>query len=102
MVLDRELLHFKDLVALKYSELIYYGLWYVPLRKALDKFIDETQKCVNGTVKLKLHKGNCIACGRKSPNSLYKKELATYGKGDKFDQSLAKGFIELWGMPYKK
>ena len=102
LVLDRELLHFKDLVALKYSELIYYGLWYTPLKVALDKFIDETQKCVKGTVKLKLYKGNCIACGRKSPNSLYKKELATYGKGDKFDQSLAKGFIELWGMPYKK
>ncbi len=100
LVLDRELVHFKDIVALKYAELVYYGLWYTPLKEALDKFIDETQKCVNGTVKLKLHKGNCAAVGRKSPNSLYKKELATYEKGDKFDQSLAKGFIKLWGMPY--
>ncbi len=100
LILDRELLHFKELVALKYAELIYYGLWYTPLREALDKFIDETQKCVNGTVKLKLHKGNCAAVGRKSPNSLYRRELATYEKGDKFDQSLAEGFIKLWGMPY--
>jgi len=102
LVLDRELLHFKDTVALKYAELVYYGLWYAPLREALDKFIDETQKYVNGTVKVKLHKGNCVIVGRKSPDSLYKKELATYEKGDKFDQSLAKGFIEIWGMPYKR
>ena len=101
LVLDRELLHFKESVALKYAELVYYGLWYSPLREALDKFIDETQAHVSGTVKLKLHKANCIVVGRKSPNSLYKKELATYEKGDKFDQSLAKGFIEIWGLPYK-
>ena len=101
LVLDRELLHFKESVALKYAELVYYGLWYSPLREALDKFINETQARVSGTVKLKLHKANCIVVGRKSPNSLYKKELATYEKGDKFDQSLAKGFIEIWGLPYK-
>ena len=101
LVLDRETLHFKELVALKYSELTYYGLWYTPLRCALDKFIDATQKYVNGTVRLKLHKGNCSVVGRKSPGSLYRRELATYEKGDKFDQSLAKGFIELWGLPYK-
>jgi len=101
LVLDRELLHFKDIIALKYAELVYYGLWYTPLREALDKFIDDTQKNVNGTVKIKLHKGNCVVVGRKSPNSLYKKELATYEEGDKFDQSLAKGFIEIWGLPYK-
>ena len=101
LVLDRELMHYKDTVALKYAELVYYGLWYTPLKKALDKFIDQTQKYVNGTVKLKLVKGNCSVVGRRSPNSLYKKDLATYEKGDKFDQSLAKGFIELWGLPYK-
>lgn len=101
LVLDRELLHFKETVALKYSELVYYGLWYTPLKEALDKFVDETQKFVNGVVRLKLHKGHCIVVGRKSPNSLYKKELATYEKGDKFDQSLAKGFIQIWGLPYK-
>jgi argininosuccinate synthase len=101
LVLDRELLHFKDTISLKYSELVYYGLWYTPLREALDKFIDQTQKKVNGTVRLKLHKGNCVVVGRKSPDSLYKKDLATYEEGDVFDQSLAKGFIELWGLPYK-
>ena len=101
LALDRELLHFKEIMALKYSELVYYGLWYTPLKLALDKFIDETQKNVNGVVRLKLHKGNCTVVGRKSPNSLYKKELATYEKGDRFDQSLAKGFIEIWGLPYR-
>ncbi len=101
LVLDRETLHFKELIAQKYSELTYYGLWYTPLKEALDKFIDETQETVNGTVRLKLHKGNCSVVGRKSPNSLYKKELATYEEGDLFDQSLAKGFIGLWGLPYK-
>ena len=101
LVLDRETLHFKDGVAQKYSELTYYGLWYTPLKEALDKFIDETQKKVNGSVRLKLYKGTCSVVGRKSPNSLYKKELATYEEGDVFDQSLAKGFIELWGLPYK-
>jgi len=100
LVLDRELLRFKEIAALKYAELIYDGLWYTPIREALDGFIEETQRYVNGTVRLKLHKGNCSVAGRKSPDSLYKKELATYGKGDKFDQSLAEGFIKLWGMPY--
>ncbi len=101
LTLDRETLHFKELIAAKYAELAYYGLWYTPLKAALDKFVDQTQESVNGTVRLKLHKGNCLVMGRKSPNSLYKKELATYEKGDVFDQSLAKGFIELWGLPYR-
>jgi argininosuccinate synthase len=101
LVLDRETAHFKDAIASKYAEMAYYGLWYTPLKEALDKFIDQTQKVVSGTVKLKLHKGTCSVVGRKSPNSLYKKELATYEEGDVFDQSLAKGFIEIWGLPYK-
>ena len=101
LVLDRETLHYKEQIAHKYAELTYYGLWYTPLKEALDKFIDETQKKVTGVVRLKLHKGNCAVVGRKSPNSLYKKELATYEKGDVFDQSLAKGFIEIWGLPYR-
>lgn len=102
MVLDRETLYFKEIVGLKYSRLIYDGLWYTPLKEAIDRFIDYTQKNMEGTVKVKLLKGKVSVVGRKSPNSLYKKELATYGKGDKFDQSLAKGFIELFGLPYKK
>ncbi|MFA5094318.1 MAG: argininosuccinate synthase [Candidatus Omnitrophota bacterium] len=101
LVLDREVLHFKEQVSLKYAELAYYGLWYTPLKEALDGFIDKTQQNVSGTVRVKLHKGHCIVVGRKSPNSLYRKELATYEEGDKFDQSLAKGFIQIWGFPYK-
>lgn len=102
LVLDRETQHFKDMVSLKYARLIYEGLWYTPLKEALDAFVDFTQKPVSGTVKVKCLKGTASVVARKSPYSLYKKELATYGKGDVFDQSLAKGFVELWGMPYKK
>jgi len=102
LVLDRELAHFKEIVSLKYAELVYYGLWYSPLKEALDSFVNSTQKHVTGSVKLKLFKGNCVAVGRKSHHSLYKKELSTYGKEDKFDQKLAEGFIKIWGMPYKK
>ncbi len=101
LVLDRETLHFKAMIAAKYAELTYYGLWYTPLKEALDKFVDQTQKNVTGTVRLKLHKGNCVVAGRRSPHSLYNKALATYEEGDTFDQSLAKGFISLWGLPYK-
>jgi len=102
LVLDRELAHFKEIISLKYSELVYYGLWYSPLKEALDSFINSTQKQVTGSVKLKLFKGSCIAVARKSRFSLYKKELSTYGKEDKFNQKLAEGFIKIWGMPYKK
>lgn len=102
LVLDRELAHFKEIVSLKYSELVYYGLWYSSLKEALDSFVNSTQKHVTGSIKLKLSKGSCVPVARKSSNSLYKKELSTYGKEDKFDQKLAEGFIKLWGMPYRK
>jgi argininosuccinate synthase len=102
LVLDRELAHFKEIVALKYSELVYYGLWYSPLKEALDGFVDSTQKHVSGSVRLKLFKGSCIPVGRSSRYSLYKKELSTYGREDKFDQKLAEGFIRIWGMPYRR
>ncbi|MGE5197570.1 MAG: argininosuccinate synthase [Deltaproteobacteria bacterium] len=102
LVLDREVAHFKEIVALKYSELVYYGLWYSALKEALDAFVDSTQKHVTGSIRLRLSKGTCVAVGRKSVHSLYKKELSTYGAEDKFDQKLAEGFIKLWGMPYKK
>ncbi|MDD4953956.1 MAG: argininosuccinate synthase [Candidatus Omnitrophica bacterium] len=101
LVLDRELAHFKEIIALKYSELVYYGLWYSPLKEALDGFVQSTQRHVSGSIKLKLFKGNCVAVSRKSAHSLYKKELSTYGKEDKFDQKLAEGFIRIWGMPYR-
>ena len=102
LVLDRELAHFKELVSLKYSELVYYGLWYTPLKEALDGFVNATQKQVTGSIKLKLFKGNCVAVARRSRHSLYRKELSTYGSQDKFNQKLAEGFIKIWGMPYKK
>ncbi|MBM3254334.1 MAG: argininosuccinate synthase [Candidatus Omnitrophica bacterium] len=102
LVLDRELTHFKEIVSLKYSELVYYGLWFSPLKKALDSFVNATQEYVTGAIKLKLSNGNCIPVSRKSPYSLYKKELATYGKDDKFNQKLAEGFIKIWGMPYQR
>jgi argininosuccinate synthase len=102
LVLDRELAHFKDIISLKYSDLVYNGLWFSPLKEALDSFVKSTQKQVTGAIKLKLFKGNCVAVGRRSTHSLYKKELSTYGKEDKFDQKLAEGFIKIWGMPYKR
>ncbi|MCM8762991.1 MAG: argininosuccinate synthase [Candidatus Omnitrophica bacterium] len=102
LVLDRELVHFKEMVALKYAELVYYGLWYSKLKEALDAFVESTQEKVTGAVKLKLFKGSCVAVTRKSPYSLYKRELSTYGSEDKFNQKLAEGFIKIWGLPYQK
>lgn len=102
LVLDRELLHFKQTISLKYSELIYYGLWYCQLKESLDKFIENTQKNVTGKVRLKLYKGNCTVVGRKSRFSLYREELATYSEKDIFDRTAAEGFIKIWGLPYKK
>ena len=100
LILDRETLHYKQIVALKYAELIYYGLWETPLKRQLDSYIQQTQKNLTGTIRLKLLKGNCIPVGRKSPYSRYREELATYGKKDIFDQKLAEGFIKIWGMPF--
>lgn len=102
LVLDRELLHFKDIVSLKYSELIYYGLWYSRLRESLEKFIDNAQRVVTGLVKLKLYKGLCSVISRESKFSLYNKRLATYSKEDSFDHKAAEGFIKIWGLPYNK
>ncbi|MDD4940824.1 MAG: argininosuccinate synthase [Candidatus Omnitrophica bacterium] len=102
LTLDREVSHYKEMISLKYADLIYYGLWYSQLKHALDGFINVTQQHVTGSIKLKLFKGTCVAVGRKSPYSMYKKELATYGDEDKFDQKLAEGFIKIWGMPYKR
>jgi len=101
LVLDRETRRHKSGVARLYSELVYYGLWFTPQRKALDAYIDSTQKEVTGEVKLKLFKGSVTLCGRKSPNSRYDLSMATYGEEDMFDQSLARGFIDLWALPYK-
>ncbi len=100
LVLDRETSHYKQLISPKYAQMIYNGLWETPLKKQLDAYVNETQKNVTGTVRLKLYKGNCIVVGRKSKFSRYKLKLATYGSEDQFDQKMAEGFLKLWAMPY--
>ncbi|MCD6361131.1 MAG: argininosuccinate synthase, partial [Armatimonadetes bacterium] len=101
LVLDRETMHFKQGLELKYAEMVYYGLWFTPLREALDAFMLETQKPVSGEVTVKLYKGSAEAVARTSPNSLYDFSLATYGEEDVFDQASSRGFIELFGLPAK-
>ncbi len=101
ITLDRDTLHYKQLVAQRYAELIYYGQWFTPLKEALDAFINRTQDSVAGTVRLKLYKGNCSVVGRKSPNSLYRPELATFEKEKIYNQKDAEGFINLFGLPIK-
>jgi argininosuccinate synthase len=98
MVLTKHELKFKSLVDSEWAWLAYSGLWQDPLKSDLDMFINATQKRVSGTVKLKMFKGNLIVVGRKSEYSLYSHDLATYGSGSTFDQTLAKGFVELWGL----
>lgn len=99
--LDRETLHYKELVGHRYAELVYYGLWFTTLREALDAFVAKTQERVTGTVRLKLYKGNCTVVGRKSPFSLYREDFATFGKDEVYNQSDATGFINLFGLPLK-
>lgn len=101
ITLVKELAHFKPVMEKKLTELIYEGLWFSPLRTALEAFLKETQQYVNGTVRVKLFKGHAIVEGRKSPNSLYNEKLATYTVEDEFNHSSAVGFIELWGLPTK-
>ena len=101
LCLDRDTLHYKDVIAQRYAELVYYGQWYTPLRVALQAFIDQTQLHVSGHVRLKLYKGNVIVAGRTSPYSLYREDFATFGKEDVYDQSDAQGFITLFGLPMK-
>ncbi|MBN1794654.1 MAG: argininosuccinate synthase [Candidatus Omnitrophica bacterium] len=100
LVLDRELLHFKEPLSQKYGYLIYTGLWETPLRRSLDRFFEETQRNVTGNVRMKLYKGTAVAVGRSSHFALYKKELATYTEEDAFDRNAAEGFIKIWSMPY--
>ncbi len=97
--LDRETLHYKLLVAQKYAELVYYGLWFTPLREGLQAFVSEISKPVTGTVRIKLYKGSATVVGRKSPFSLYREDLATFGEDDVYSQNDAEGFINLFGLP---
>jgi argininosuccinate synthase len=101
LCIDRDTLHYKESIGPKYAELAYYGLWFTPLRRALDAFINETQKTVNGTVKLKLYKGTITIAARTSPDSLYWEKLATFGRDEVYNQKDAEGFINLFGLPLK-
>jgi argininosuccinate synthase len=99
LCLDRDLMHFKQHVALKYAEMVYFGLWFTPLREALDGFVETTQKDVTGTVTLSLYKGNISIGSRRSENSLYRNDLAAFTMGDSYDQKDAAGFIRILGLP---
>ncbi len=101
MTLSKAQLRFKQKVAVEYADLIYNGLWFSSLRQDLAAYVNSSQRFVTGTVRLKLFKGKCSVVGRKSPNSLYSFGLATYDKGDEFDQSASPGFIHIWGLPVR-
>ncbi|MFH0991628.1 MAG: argininosuccinate synthase [bacterium] len=101
LTLDKEVSHYKAKVSHDYADLIYNGLWFTPLREALDSFINETQKCVTGTVKLKFYKGNIDISSRTSPYSLYDTKLATYTSEDTFDHRASAGFIKIYSLPMK-
>ena len=102
LTLDRETLAFKEGVSQRYARLVYDGLWFTPLKEALDRFVDSVQARVTGTVRMKLFRGTALCVGRKSPFSQYAKTLATYEGKDLFDQKAAGGFIQLFGLPYVK
>lgn len=101
ITLEKSVAHYKTHVAQEYANLIYNGLWFSPLREALQAFVDKTQEKVTGMVKLKLYKGNVVISGRTSPYSLYDPELATYTAADQFDHKASEGFIKIYGLPYK-
>jgi argininosuccinate synthase len=101
LCLDKQTLQYKQVIGLKYAELVYNGLWYTPLREALDAFVAVTQRHVTGNVRLRLYKGSITLVGRKSPYSLYREDYATFGEEDVYNQADAEGFIKLFGLPLK-
>ena len=101
ITLDRDTMHYKELVAAKFAELVYFGQWFTPLREALSAFVDKTQENVTGEVTLKLYKGNIINAGVTSPYSLYNEEIATFDEDHVYDQKDSAGFINLFGLPIK-
>jgi len=101
MVMTKDLCHYKKVVEQHYADIVYNGLWFSPLKDALDAFIEKTQEHVTGKVKVKLFKGSAVVVGRESAYSLYDTSLSTYANGDEFDHSAAKGFIYVWGLPLK-
>ncbi|GAA2759804.1 argininosuccinate synthase [Actinopolymorpha rutila] len=101
VTVERDLARFKRQVEQRWTELVYDGLWFSPLKRALDSFVDASQEQVSGDIRMTLHGGRAVVSGRRSAASLYDFNLATYDEGDVFDQSLARGFVELWGLPSK-
>ncbi len=101
LVLERDVFHNKRKLALEFSRLVYDGKWFSPLRSSIQQFSDDTASRLNGQIKLKLYKGSVVVAGRKSPDSMYVENLATYTEADEFSHCSAKGFIDLWGLPMK-
>jgi len=101
LTLDRATMHYKEAMAIKYAELVYDGMWFCPLREAMDAFVNETLKTVTGKVRMKLYKGNCTVAGTYSPYSLYDSNLATFSKNEIYNHKDAEGFINLFGLPLK-
>ncbi len=101
LCLDRESAHYKEIVAHKYAEMVYFGQWFTPLREAMDAFVNTLMKPVSGSCKLKLYKGNIIVAGRTSPNTLYRPDLASFTMGASYDQKDAAGFINIFGLPMR-
>ena len=101
LTLDRATLHYKEQMAVRYAELVYDGMWFSPLREALDAFVNQTQQTVTGTVRVKLYKGNIMSAGTKSPYSLYNEGFVTFGRDEVYNQKDAEGFINLFGLPLK-
>ena len=101
LTLDRATTEYKNIIGIKYAQLVYDGLWYTPLKEALDAFIDKTQETCSGVVKMKLYKGNCTIAGMTSPYSLYNEEFVTFGEDEVYNQADAEGFINLFGLPLK-
>jgi argininosuccinate synthase len=99
VTMERDLARFKRTVGQRWSELVYDGLWFSPLKRSLDAFLLESQRHVSGEVRMTLHGGRAVVTGRRSDESLYDFNLATYDTGDTYDQTLAKGFVQVWGMP---
>ena len=101
ITLDRETMHYKELIGIKFAEILYYGQWWTPLRESLQAFIDKTQETVTGDVKLRLYKGNIMNAGVSSPYSLYDEDVVTFEADEVFDQTDANGFINLYGLSSK-
>ena len=101
MVMDRDYLHYKKLLSEKYAQLVYFGLWFSPLKEGLDEFFKANQARVTGKVRIRLDHGHAICVGRHSTHSLYSEKLATYSEGDTFDRKSAEGFMKIWGLPYE-